>query len=42
MESYKEKLEAARNWLKIAKEQRNEIAVKILQNLFPELCKSED
>ena len=39
---YKEKLEAARKWHAIVKEQNNQEAIKILEELFPELKESED
>lgn len=38
----KEDLEAAKGWYAIAKENDNKLGMQILENLFPELCESED
>lgn len=40
--SYEEKLELAKGWLTIAKENSNKLAIQILENLFPELLESDD
>jgi len=40
--NYEEDLESAKEWLAIAKENNNNLAIQILEKLFPELKESED
>jgi len=40
--NYEEDLESAKGWLAIAKENNNNLAIQILEKLFPELKESED
>ena len=41
-QKHQEDLDAAKDWLTIAKKDNNTMAIQILENLFPELSESED